>query len=165
MLRVLILMSRHPDDHDLPLDAVMAMFPDLNCFGNYDKEWFQDVDGQVDEAAFNASRERLRQDTDTFEIIKAWIRSVFTRRTKHVNKNADTSYTLKHIAERVFENTSISNGTFIAAMIACGFKSDSQPNPHFNITQRSASKYSLLKMATNSERWDPLPSCVRSCKS
>ena len=128
-------MQRHPDDHDLSLSAVMDQYGHLNEVGNYDKEWFQ-TDGEVDEDEFNASRERLRAATDAFEEAKAWIRTVLTSRTKHVNKKTTSSYGLKHIAEKECKSGFVSNGTFIAAMIACGFLCDDDPSPHFNLSKK-----------------------------
>ena len=68
------------------------------------------------------------------EYIKNWIKHALTV-TKSINKNASSSYGLKHICEESI-GCYVSNDEIIDAMIDLGFKySSNHINYHFNISK------------------------------
>jgi hypothetical protein len=95
--------------------------------------WHGTPDEDLD-AAFDEARRQLLQDAPQFESACEWIeRRLQPRQT--INGAYD-SYALKHVAER--EIGYLTNGTFIAAMAACGY--ELQPagaNALFNVCSQS----------------------------
>ncbi|WP_419786878.1 hypothetical protein [Pseudodesulfovibrio sp.] len=97
--------------------------------------------GNRDEA-YNRGRELLLSEVDSFNAACNWLDK--QPRTKNINANAPTSYTLKHCAERWDKANNggsgyISNGTLIAAAIHLGFKYKKypdSPNVHLNISKK-----------------------------
>jgi len=64
--------------------------------------------------------------------------------TKTVNTKGNSSYGLKHIVEDMIHHY-ISNGMFMAAALACGYKmkykSDDGPNAYFAMSQKDWKKF------------------------
>jgi hypothetical protein len=82
-----------------------------------------------------ADRHALLLYTDDFIKVCKWLTGIGKRKT--INKK-HSSYGLKHIAEK--DIGYITNGTFIAGAIHCGFKyhiCENSPNPCFNMSEKS----------------------------
>ena len=117
------------------IEQVMAQEPQLTEFG-----FFQPRDWPPEERA--AKLREMRDEMlsprslDEFERSCDWLRR--QPRTKNVNRRVGTSYGIKH--EAANEVGYIRNGIFIAAAIACGFKTERMgyngPNAYFNISVR-----------------------------
>lgn len=115
--------------------AAMARLPGLNSFGVglFDSgrrlsaaEYRQEMDDNC--AA-------LLGDTEGFVKTCDWLSGITPIKT--INKRY-SSYGLKHLAER--DIGYITNGTFIAAAIHCGFqfwRRERSPNVYFNMSERS----------------------------
>ena len=112
------------------LQEVMQEHSQL-CSLGYRSGWL------ADELA-NLSRWRvdLAADVEQFEKVRAWVvENLRQRKTINTGYN---SYTLKHICEQC--TGYVMNGTFIAAMIANGYKVRTifgSPYPCFNVTTTS----------------------------
>lgn len=118
----------------LSLHDVMERAPTLTEYG-LDLHWeFRRKPREEWQAAFDRQRQHLAESGAAFDLCRDWISRNFEMQKTICY--AATSYRLKHIAER--EIGYISNGTFIAAMIACGYNwVPDGPNAYFNITRRS----------------------------
>lgn len=81
------------------------------------------------------TRAALLSSVERFAATKQWI-AANLRPVKQINP-IRTSYGMKHIAAR--EIGYITNGVFIAAMLACGYRMRKYPsfNPHFNVSEAS----------------------------
>jgi hypothetical protein len=81
------------------------------------------------------NRAALLAKVAAFAVTKQWIGDNLTP-TKSINHRR-TSYGMKHIAERTVGY--ITNGVFIAAMLACGYRMQPAPgfNPSFNVSEGS----------------------------
>lgn len=79
------------------------------------------------------TRAALRNSVERFTAAKQWIEANL-RPVKRIHPYR-TSYGMKHIAER--EVGYITNGVFIAAMLACGYRMNPNPkfNPRFNVSE------------------------------
>lgn len=84
------------------------------------------------------SRQALLDSVEEFAAAKLWCVANL-RPSKTLNRN-HTSYGMKHIAEE--EIGYITNGVFIAAMLAAGFRMESQPgyNVRFYVTAGSVNR-------------------------
>ena len=87
------------------MKSILAKFPDLTEIGFGGSS--ADRDAML-----------LPQSLDDFRRARAWLRA--KPRTTHVNSSAGTCYGLKHLAEPEIGYST--NGTFIAAALAEGFK-------------------------------------------
>jgi len=79
-------------------------------------------------------QQQLLDSTEEFEKACLWLEKI--NKIKTINKQ-HSSYGLKHLAED--EIGYISNGTFIAAAINCGFNykaSETSPNVSFNMSEK-----------------------------
>ncbi|HUK09487.1 MAG TPA: hypothetical protein VLX09_16560 [Stellaceae bacterium] len=85
---------------------------------------------------FLQARADLYASKDQFRAAYGWLRR--QPRTKNVSPDAVTSYGIKHVAEP--EIGYVTNGVFIAAAIACGFKvqpcSPGNVNAVFNMSSK-----------------------------
>lgn len=112
------------------LSAILELHPDLHD-GGY---------GTARPASFGTatpeSRAALLARVAAFVACKQWIADNLAP-SQRMNLWR-TSYGMKHIAER--EIGYVTNGTFIAAMLACGYRMERKPhyNPHFAIAELSA---------------------------
>ncbi len=107
------------------LELVMAKFDKLTDYGL----------GISKSQSFEEERKKLAKNTDEFSKAVDWLSK--QNKIKNIN-DRHTSYWLKHIAQH--EIGYVSNGTFIAAAIYCGFEikvSDRSPNVKFNISEKS----------------------------
>lgn len=79
------------------------------------------------------NRAALQASVERFTATKQWIEANL-RPVKRIHPYR-TSYGMKHIAER--EIGYITNGVFIAAMLACGYRMEKRPgyNPRFNVSE------------------------------
>ena len=119
------------------LQEVMQEHPQL-CAMGYRPKWAADEFG-----VFSGSRADLAADVEQFEKARAWISENLEPR-KTFN-HFYHSYVLKHICER--HTGYITNGTFIAAMIAKGYNVRTFPgtlNPCFNVTNASVRRVVLI---------------------
>ena len=75
---------------------------------------------------------------------RAWLVAVVRgnlEKTKAVNRNAPSSYGLKHVFERLDGPRYVSNLQMKVAMRICGFRQDADRlNPHYNVSKRSVDR-------------------------
>jgi hypothetical protein len=120
------------------LKCIMEEFPTLTFFG------FGVWTGTPPEeraAEFAVNRRALVRATERFEAARVWIRVHMVRR--HSINRRRGSYGLKHVCER--DIGYISNGVFIAAMIAEGFRFEQfGPNAWFNAELRRCSDHQAV---------------------
>lgn len=111
------------------LQEVMQEHPQL-CSLGYRVEWKADELGN-----FASWRADLAADVVQFAKSAAWVARYLEQRVT-INRRYN-SYELKHICER--STGYITNGTFIAAMIANGYTANTRVslNPWFNVTTKS----------------------------
>ena len=125
-------------DSKLAIEKVMAEYPDLSSSGF----------GQPGEKEFEKWREAMvdPEHVRHFELSAEWLRD--KGRLRYVSTKNGSSYGLKHRASRDLAkkrdksaegHTYISNGMFIAAAVALGFKvkqcSRGNPNAFFNLAR------------------------------
>lgn len=119
------------------IENAIAKFPDLTDFGFgvYADRKLSPAERQRTYAADRAMLFHPRS-LDGFAKACAWLAA--QPRTVNVNRAAGSSYGLKHVAEH--EIGYVTNGIFIAAAIASGFKVcpiPGSPNAWFNISKRA----------------------------
>ena len=110
------------------LREVAAAYPDLAAHG-FDVRYRTQV-----RPAFQELRRRLLEEEERFASARQWIQ----RRLRPIQSFNErrTSYGLKHICEA--EIGYLTNGTFVAAMIACGYRVRRDgANAVFNVGERS----------------------------
>jgi hypothetical protein len=110
------------------MESILAANPVLNDYGF----------GPFDVARFAKDRAEMLSpySLDDFERARCWLRT--KPRTADVNKSAGFSYGLKHVAE--VDIGYVTNGVFIAAAMAEGFKVKrcypDSPNAWINISSK-----------------------------
>lgn len=127
---------RADDQDETVLRSIVSVHPELTAFGF---GVFKERRLSEEEKAKQPAEERNRllepRSVDEFKRARVWLRD--KPRTKHPNRRM-TSYGLKHVAEKQIGY--VTNGMFIAAALAEGFKVkhyDPQgPNAWFNISSR-----------------------------
>ena len=111
-------------------DSVLEQHPLLTDYGYGGRS-------RGDNELYRADRKKLQESFDRFVVTYEWIEKNF-RPIKRIN-GVRNSYGLKHITEK--ETGYITNGVFIAAMLAHGYKMDAwEPNPLFNVSERSVNE-------------------------
>jgi hypothetical protein len=117
------------------LRAIVDSTSGLNCFGFGLWSGHQGKPEEEQKAIFQQNRQHLlTQEESSFEQARTWIRANLEKR-ETVN-DFSGSYGLKHLAEK--EIGYITNGVFIAAMLAEGYTFQrSGPNAFFNASTRS----------------------------
>lgn len=116
------------------IKRALTRFPELTDFGFgvFDERRLPPTERAEQ---FRANRALMfeTRSLDGFQRACDWLTR--QRRTKQINPGAGSSYGLKHAAE--YEVGYVTNGMFIAAAVACGFRvkriADS-PNAHLNIS-------------------------------
>lgn len=109
-------------------DSVLENHPLLTDYGYGGRE------RRKDKALYAEDRRVLKESFDRFVTTYEWIGQNL-HPIKSINR-ARSSYGMKHIAEE--EIGYITNGVFIAAMLAHGYEMDAwEPNPSFNVSERS----------------------------
>lgn len=124
------------DEFRLTLAKVMMENVRLTDFGMgvYD-EYRLSPEARI--KAFMTDRKDLAQSYEDVAWTISWIKNKNIKEIKSFNKKK-SSYRLKHLAEPESPKVYITNGVFIAAALLAGFKiDDSEPNPHFNMSERS----------------------------
>lgn len=112
-------------------DSVLEQHPLLTDYG------YGGRSRRGDNALYRANRQKLQESFDRFVVTYEWIEKNF-RPIKSINR-ARSSYALKHIVEK--ETGYITNGVFIAAMLAHGYQIDAwEPNPQFNVSERAVNE-------------------------
>jgi hypothetical protein len=122
------------------LTEVLNQFPLLDNTGFFatevERDRYYKRMNLAPEYAFD-SRRLLAGSAEAFELAVAWITEHLEMQTKFTRTYS--SYGLKHICEDSIGY--ITNGLFIAAMIACGYRirpmQESVSNVVFNVTRRS----------------------------
>jgi len=115
------------------MELILEQEPQLSDFGFGRSDFYKTREEAV--AKFREDRESIRdpQSLAQFILARGWL-SQFAK-LKSLNK-CGSSYGLKHVAEH--DIGYITNGVFIAAAIAEGFRvrriNDSNPNAWFNIS-------------------------------
>lgn len=105
---------------------------------------------RLDEELAGTRRDGLAGDTelvdgfrfqDMGEDDRAWLVAAVhgnLEKTKAVNRNAPSSYGLKHVFENLGGPSYVSNLQMKVAMRICGFEQDAERlNPHYNVSKRS----------------------------
>jgi hypothetical protein len=122
---------------------ILSEHPTLNDFGFglFAAHQRESPSKQAEILADN--RRQLVESVNRIEATCQWIDAHLVSR-KTINPH-HSSYGLKHVAEK--EIGYITNGVFIAAMIACGYRlSVDGPNAWFNVSERSCTQlYRALK--------------------
>src|SRR3954447_23853076 len=118
------------------VEQIMRDYPDLSDFG------FEVFDARgktpkqrASELAKNRTKMLKPRSLEQFQLARRWLRQ-FTKVGK--SSKLGTSDNLKHLAER--DIGYVTNGMFIAAAIAEGFKIEREwdsPNPRFNISSKA----------------------------
>jgi hypothetical protein len=114
------------------INAIMAQEPTLTTFGFGIYSGYRRESPEKRAEIFRGDRQALIDEIDRVQATCEWIdANLYTR--KSINPY-HTSYGLKHIAER--DIGYITNGVFIAAMIACGYRYRVDgPNAVFNVSE------------------------------
>ncbi|MCL6271075.1 hypothetical protein M3P05_14190 [Sansalvadorimonas sp. 2012CJ34-2] len=119
------------------LESVMADYPTLTDTGfltkyNSDSRTWEEYHHKLAER-----REALCQAIESYRETMIWLRCI--EPLPSINEEAH-SYRMKHHAEHSIQRY-VSNGTFIAAALTCGFQMkrcpDSSPNVWFNMSSAS----------------------------
>lgn len=135
--------------------AVMKQVPALTDFGLGISWHHRRKSAEEQQAIFDRERADL-MNTQSFEVTCEWIRQHLEKQKSIYSGNS--SYGIKHIAEKQIGY--ITNGCFIAAMIACGYdwRADG-PNAFFNVSGRSVNRakeeveqYRLKSISTGSHK-------------
>lgn len=104
------------------INRAITLHPELTAFGfgAYEQYVLDGFSPEDRKAAFQCSRAAMFEpmSLEDFRRAYGWLNR--QKRTLHVNEKVGTSYGLKHLAEK--EIGYVSNGIFIAAALACGFK-------------------------------------------
>jgi hypothetical protein len=118
------------------LTSIMANEPTLNDFGFGLYVGYRRESPAKQAEILAENRRKLLASVDRVQATCAWIDThLLSRKTFNPRH---TSYGLKHVAER--EIGYMTNGVFIAAMIACGYRYKVEgPNAIFNVSERALS--------------------------
>lgn len=142
-----------------PLSAVLERAPQLTAFG-FGLHWLRrrELSKEEWQREFAGQRQRLAESGAAFARCCDWISRNLERQKTISYKRS--SYGLKHIAER--EIGYITNGTFIAAMIACGYRwVPDGPNAYFSVTWQSV-RNAEQRVECSTSIGDVAHQCARS---
>ena len=119
------------------LQQIAAEYPDLTEFGF---GIWQGTKPNERQATFKRDRQTLLASVERFEATRNWIQRRL-RPIKTLNRRC-TSYGLKHVCER--EIGYVTNGVFIAAMAACGYRVKRHgANAYFNVAKLKTKRKSV----------------------
>lgn len=117
------------------IQAAINKLPQLTSFGYGLAHQEEGMSKLEYKEAIQKAQMKLLADTESFDKACLWLKNIKPMSSMN---NKHTSYGLKHLAEK--EIGYITNGTFIAAAIHCGFKykvRKGSPNVKFNMAEDS----------------------------